>query len=80
MDAEDFLYDVNDLVTVLWACAIGSRKDVTVSALALIQAHICLMGVTESQARADADKVSEAIQENIGKLADFRGAAHTRLH
>jgi hypothetical protein len=80
VDAEDFLYDVNDLVTTLWACAIGSRKDVTVSALAIIQAHVCLMGVTETEARADADKVSEAIQENIGKLADFRGETAPRLH
>ena len=80
MDDEQFIYEVNDLSALICAACVGSAKSIVVSALALVTAHACLVGVTETEAREDAAKVFEAILEDIGKLASLRVAEKPRLH
>ena len=59
---------VSALYPVFCEAIVGHRKDVVSSALALLLAEIVLLNVSEGDARNDAVKVAEAVQDNITRI------------
>ena len=68
--------DANEEMSALYSslceAIFGHRKEVVASALTIVLAEVCILGVSEDVGLKDAGLVTSALNENIRKLAFAR--------
>ena len=64
--------EMESLYLSLCEAIFGHRKEVVASALTILLAEVCILGVSEDVGLKDAGLVTSALNENIRKLAFAR--------
>jgi hypothetical protein len=73
----DSAEEIGALYHNLCEAIFGHRKEIAASALTVMLAEVCLLGVSEETGLSDARLVASALTDNIRKLAFVRSDAVT---